>query len=144
MRLTRSLLMNLNRISPFLRNLASKWKESICKRNLFPNHSDSFQTNPKKVLNFVWWKTVKNQSDAIQGIEIRTKFSIRINPSSDWFGLKTWFRLVQIHLAWCPGLNLINLNWFLTVFHQPRCKAFFGFIQNDAEWFRNRFRNGSE
>ena len=59
-------------------------------RYLYPNQCESFRTNPKNVLYFVWWKTVKNQSDSIRLIPrqlsgwIRIKFSIRTNLSSDW------------------------------------------------------------
>ena len=63
---------------------------------LYPSQCESFWTNPKNVLYLVWWKTVKNQSDLIRLISrsigmkpnlFETKFSIRINPNSE-FGLE--------------------------------------------------------
>ena len=65
-------------------------------RYLYPSQCESFRTNPKNVLYFVWWKTVKNQSNLIpliprhQSEWIRTNAkpsfqsrSIRFNPSSN-------------------------------------------------------------
>ena len=78
---------------------------------LYRSQCKSFRINPKNVLYFVWWRTVKNRSDLIrfnlrqQSEWIRTnpiwdsfgliliENSVWINPSSDWFGLKTWFRI---------------------------------------------------
>ena len=37
-------------------------------QNLFPNHYESFRTNPKNVLYLIWWKMIKNQSDLTQGM----------------------------------------------------------------------------
>ena len=68
-------------------------------RNMIPNHSESFRTNSKNVVYLDWWKTVQNQSDLIRFIPsefewVRTKFSIRIIPTSDTFGLKIRFRSI--------------------------------------------------
>ena len=41
--------------------------------------------------------------------------SVWINPSSDWFGLKTWFRF-----------------------------GFFGLVRNDSHWLGYKYRNESE
>ena len=67
--------------------------------------SGPFRTNPKNILYLVGWKTVKNQSHLIRfnprhqfewnrtipnqselGL-IQIKFSIRIDPKPEWFGL---------------------------------------------------------
>ena len=48
-------------------------------RYLCPSQCEKFRTNPKNVLYLVWWKTVK-----INPNKSGTKFSIRINPSSNW------------------------------------------------------------
>ena len=55
--------------------------------------------------------------------------SIRMNSSSDWFGLKTWFR---IHSDSCLALNRVRSNRFLPFFIKRDTKRFsdlFGMIR---------------
>ena len=84
-----------------------------------------------------------------------TKFSIRINPRSEWFGLiliensvwinpsSDWFGLVRIHSDCCLELIRIRPDRFFTVFHQTSYKTFFGMIRigsdTDIGMNRNEF-----
>ena len=91
--------------------------------------------------------------------QFETKFSIRINLSSDWFkpnfqsewlrsridsDWKLGFGLVQIHSNSCLGLNRIRSNRFCTFFHQTRYKTFFRLVRNDSNWLGYRYRNELE
>ena len=93
-------------------------------RYLYPSQSESFSTNPKNVLYLVWWKTVKNQSDLIRLPRQQCEW-IRINPTSDWFGL-IWianlvshsFEFIRIDVSELIGLifNRFSSNEIQSVF----------------------------
>ena len=64
----------------------------------------SFRINPKIVLNLVWCTSVKNQSGSIR---MNPKFSIRINPGSEWWWQKIyWFALI----IWLRFIDWIVIN----------------------------------
>ena len=104
--------------------------------------SELFRTNLKNVSYFIWWKTVKNSSDLIrfnqrhQSELIRTKFLIRINPSSDW--IKLDFQLESIHII--PTSDLLGIIQIHT--------NYIGLIRNDFQpffikWDTKRFSDWS-
>ena len=105
--------------------------ESKIFKNLFPNHSESVQTNTKNVLNVVRRKSVENQSDSFPFNPNKSKSnfqneSIRILINSDWklgsnsYGLNRfelndikkvcrigseWFEIALIFSDWIPIRN---------------------------------------
>ena len=125
-------------------------------RYLYPSQCESFGINPKNVLYLVWWKTVKNLSDLIRfnpRQQSETKFSIRINPSSDLSKSNFKSELIRMNprSEWCGLIVIKNSVWvdpssdwiglktwldrFFTVFHQTRYKTFFGLVRIQiSEW----------
>ena len=84
-----------------------------------------------------------------QSKPIRTKFSIQINLSSDWskpnfqseiMRMNRRSELLRIDSDWIE-INRIKSDWFLTIFHQTRCKTFFGLVRIDSDWIEiNRIK----
>ena len=67
---------------------------------------------------------------------------IRIDSDwkSDW---KLGFRLVRIHSYRCVGMNRIESDWFLIIFHQTRYKTCFGLIRIGSDTDIGKNRNSS-
>ena len=92
--------------SKFLIRIYSEWIRTIqLFQNIFLNHSQSCQTNPKKLLNIMRLKSV--WIIPIQFEWIRTKFFIWINTKSD---------LSKMNSRYESFWSRINSEWFETIF----------------------------
>ena len=117
-------------------------------RNLFPNHSKSFRTNPKNFY-LVWWKSVKNQSDLIlfnpnrilhlsqSKLElILTEFPFRVNPNESEVGniiisvkLNTRRSMTSSYdVSFRKEFNPMELELFWNLFPEP-----FGIIPKQSK-----------
>ena len=96
------------------------------------------QTRYKMFIEFqsksIQTKLVYKMFFEFQSESIQTKSSIRMNPIGSIRG--------QVNSDWklssysCRRLNRINLDFFLTVFHQTRYKISFGLVRNNSYWSR--------
>ena len=99
------------------------------------NHSE-----PIRKTSFISFDEKRSK---INPINSETKFD------SDWkFGLdQSELELIWIENLvsdWWLGINRNKSDWFLTVFHQTRCKTFFGLVRNDSHCLEYRYWNESK
>ena len=82
-------------------------------RHLYPSQCESFQTNPKQVLHLPWHKyRIGIHSEPIRTIPRSEWFGlilienlVWINPSSNLFGLKSWFRFGSDSSGWLSRIK---------------------------------------
>ena len=101
----------------------------ICFR-IIPSNSEPIWKN---VFYLIWQKTVKNQSDSIQGINPNEFESIRINRNHSDLGFIRIDSNWKFVLYWYLGWNRIQSDWLLTVLCQIRYKTFFRLVRNDSK-----------
>ena len=114
-------------------NFTMKFPGESIGLKFIPSQCESFRTNPRNVLNLVWWKTVKNQSELIlryQSEWIRTNpepsfqsRSIRINTRTEWS--KPNFQSESIRI-------ITTLDWFGLIRNENLVSDWFGFIWIDV------------
>ena len=107
---------------------------NICKKSGLASFSFS-QNKIEKTAFFKGSRGISslNLNKSEVGI-IQIKNSVWINPSSNLFGLKTWFGFIQFTASDWNGMIRINL-WL--IFNKREAKRF-------PDWFRKIFRNTSD
>ena len=136
---------------------------------LYSSQYESFRTNSKNALYLVWWKTVKNRSDLIQGNNTNESESIRIISASEWFGLiileksvwinscsdcfgliwienlvSDWFRLIRIVASDWIGLGRIDFLPFFIKRDTKRFSDWIGMIRVGSDTDIGMNRNSSD